>query len=81
MDPPKSVSPQPSLIQGLRYVDLEPIGQISGTYLLMRGTEGLVIIDQHAAHERVVFGRLLLALRGEVLTRQGLPLTRSLTAG
>ena len=72
MDPPKSVSPQPSLIQGLRYADLEPIGQISGTYLLMRGTEGLVIIDQHAAHERVVFGRLLLALRGEVLTRQGL---------
>ena len=77
----KSVSPeapQPSLLSGLRYGDLEPIGQIIGTYLLLRGPEGLVIIDQHAAHERVVFGRLLLALEGETLASQGLLLPERL---
>ena len=70
--------PQPSLLRGLHYADLEPIGQVSGTYLLLRGPEGLVIIDQHAAHERVVFGRLLLALGGENLISQGLLLPERL---
>lgn len=31
------------------------LGQVEGTYLLFAGDEGLVIIDQHAAHERVLF--------------------------
>lgn len=74
----QAVAPQPSLLRGLHYADLEPIGQVSGTYLLLRGPEGLVIIDQHAAHERVVFGRLLLALGGENLSSQGLLLPERL---
>lgn len=35
------------------------IGQVLKTYILAEGPEGLVIIDQHAAHERVVYEELL----------------------
>lgn len=37
---------------------LRVVGQVGGTYLVLEGPEGMVVIDQHAAHERVVFERL-----------------------
>ena len=63
---------EPGLLTGVRYADLRPIGQVATTYLLLEGPEGLVVIDQHAAHERIVFGRLQCALGGERLQQQGL---------
>lgn len=35
------------------FPSLTPIGQMHGTYLLAQSDEGLYIIDQHAAHERI----------------------------
>ncbi len=37
---------------------LRLIGQISGTYIIAEGPEGLYIIDQHAAHERILFEKV-----------------------
>jgi DNA mismatch repair protein MutL len=34
------------------------VGQFANTYLIFTGENGLVLIDQHAAHERIVFERL-----------------------
>ncbi len=31
------------------------LGQIHGTFILCEGEQGLVIVDQHAAHERILF--------------------------
>jgi DNA mismatch repair protein MutL len=31
------------------------LGQVQGTYILCEGEEGLIFIDQHAAHERLLF--------------------------
>ncbi|MGV3721962.1 MAG: DNA mismatch repair endonuclease MutL [Actinomycetota bacterium] len=37
---------------------LRPIAQLWDSYILAEGTEGLLIIDQHLAHERILFDRL-----------------------
>lgn len=43
------------LLLAQRFRDLRVIGQVSLTYLLFEGDDGLVIVDQHAAHERVMY--------------------------
>ncbi len=40
------------------FADLKPIGQYHGSYLLCESDDELIIIDQHAAHERIVFEQL-----------------------
>ena len=35
------------------------IGQVGATYLVAEGPDGLYLIDQHAAHERVLFEKLM----------------------
>ena len=37
---------------------LLPVGQVLGTYLVCEGADGIVLVDQHAADERIVFSRL-----------------------
>ncbi len=53
-----SVSEPLGYFSGLGY-----IGQYAGTYLIFAERDGLVMIDQHAAHERVLFERLRAAAR------------------
>ena len=43
-----------------RFTDLRVIGQLGLTYILCEGAGELVIIDQHAAHERITLYRLML---------------------
>jgi DNA mismatch repair protein MutL len=37
---------------------LRILGQVQGSYIVAEGPEGMYLIDQHAAHERVLFERL-----------------------
>ncbi|MFW5852614.1 MAG: DNA mismatch repair endonuclease MutL [Nanoarchaeota archaeon] len=39
--------------------NLRVIGQISRTYILIETSNGLAIMDQHAAHERILFDKIL----------------------
>jgi DNA mismatch repair protein MutL len=40
------------------FADLTFIGQYKGTYIICESHDGLMLIDQHAAHERIVFEQL-----------------------
>ena len=42
---------------------LRPLGQIGQGYIVAEGPLGLVLVDQHAAHERILYNRLLARLR------------------
>ena len=39
-------------------LELEPIGQVAKCYIVAQGGNDLYIVDQHAAHERILFDRL-----------------------
>jgi DNA mismatch repair protein MutL len=52
--------------------ELKPLGQISASFIVAVNSEGLWIVDQHVAHERVLFEQHLRARREGVLTGQRL---------
>lgn len=43
-----------------------PLAQVANCYIVAESEEGLVLIDQHAAHERVRYARLMKALEEKV---------------
>ncbi|MCA1825462.1 MAG: DNA mismatch repair endonuclease MutL, partial [Myxococcales bacterium] len=52
-EPQADLVKRPTYFHGLRY-----LGQLHRTYLVCEGPRGLVLIDQHAAHERVNYQML-----------------------
>jgi DNA mismatch repair protein MutL len=62
-------APQPS-------TDTPPLGvaraQVHETYIIAQTADGMVIVDQHAAHERLVYERMKAQMAGEGVRRQAL---------
>ena len=55
--PVPSLEPEPAGT-AWRFAELDVLGQLQSTYILAQAPGGLLIIDQHAAHERVLFEAL-----------------------
>jgi DNA mismatch repair protein MutL len=86
--PPARVREERALFTGIRVEPaaraepaVEPVqswplgvarGQVANTYIVAEAEDGLVIVDQHAAHERLVLERLRAARSGGTVPRQDL---------
>ena len=64
-----------------RFAHLQIIGQFRGAYIICQDDDELVLIDQHAAHERVVFDELRAAMQSGGVEGQGLLFPETLELG
>ncbi|KLU59053.1 DNA mismatch repair protein MutL [Peptococcaceae bacterium CEB3] len=74
-EPTEDPSQTPALFAeatGLTGSNLWPLAQVLNTYILATDGRNLVIVDQHAAHERINYERLLGEVRGRRTVSQSL---------
>ncbi|MEE8540368.1 MAG: DNA mismatch repair endonuclease MutL [Desulfobacterales bacterium] len=64
-----------------RFGDLKVIGQIHSTYILCESDTELILIDQHAAHERIVYEKLKKSAQDSIQASQKLLIPETLELG
>ena len=67
----ETAQPQP-ILPGSHLPLLRLVGQVASTYLIAEGPDGLYLIDQHAAHERVLFDQLMAQFNANAIPSQAL---------
>jgi DNA mismatch repair protein MutL len=63
------------------FSDLRIVGQIHNTYMVCEDSEGCILIDQHAAHERVIFEQIQTRAKDQQVPSQTLLMPEILEPG
>ena len=87
-EPPSGLPPQATTAAGREAVTslirpMVPLGQFRNTFIIAADEEGLAIIDQHVAHERILFEQISERLTSRTIESQRLlaPVVLELDAG
>ena len=48
---------KPTAVSDLVFSEFEPLGQLNHSFIVMQGPQGILVVDQHIAHERVLYER------------------------
>jgi len=81
LNSPGEAAPGPAEEGRIEFGELRLLGQLKARYLVLEGEKGLILVDQHAAHERVLYERLRAAWLEERVEQQGLLVPESLETG
>jgi DNA mismatch repair protein MutL len=72
LDEPRGTTPETPLPLSASLPVLRVVGQVMNCYIVAEGPEGIYLIDQHAAHERIRFEKILKQRAQRAVEVQGL---------
>jgi len=77
--------PQPGRVPGPQpatgTLTISPLGQLRATYIIAESAGGLMIVDQHRAHERILYDQMDSATEGSVPAAQRLVMPATIHLG
>ena len=76
---PDDIAAEPPGTTGGSSLGLRIIGILNQTYIVAEKADGLILIDQHAAHERILFEKILKGENGSLSQRLLIPVTLELS--
>ena len=79
--PKPQIKDQNTLWQKRFFSDLRIVGQIHNTYIICEFEDGFVLIDQHAAHERIMYEKLKARSANQTIPKQTLLMPEILELG
>jgi DNA mismatch repair protein MutL len=62
----------PTPVANLIYSAFEPLGQLDRSFIVMQGKQGVLVVDQHVAHERILYERFRSAAKNRKVEVQKL---------
>lgn len=72
-NPQLSLEPRPAQsVGGERLPIMRVIGQVRNSYIITEGPDGMFLIDQHAAHERIMFEQFMVQWKEKTVSSQQL---------
>jgi DNA mismatch repair protein MutL len=72
VDDDEPAGPQPEIAHRSGVPVLRVLGQVGGTYIIAEGPGGMFLIDQHAAHERIMYEKIIAQVQSRGVDRQPL---------